>query len=102
MRRLGLQRLSNCLLPSFVSCRSCLLNVQLCRGSIFVIKGAEVGGGCFNDRGQGEFLGGFRQKASCDCILHRLDARFGCYECSQVCGSRDVALSCNRFQTGLR
>ena len=31
----------NCLLPSFVCFLSRLLNIQLCRGLIFVIKGAE-------------------------------------------------------------
>ena len=41
---------SNCLLPSFVCCLSCLQNIQLCRGLTFVIKGAETsGGGCFDD-----------------------------------------------------
>ena len=44
---------SNCLLPSFVCCLSRLLDVQLCRGLIFVIKDAEIGGGgCFDDRGK--------------------------------------------------
>ena len=41
---------SNCLLPSF-GCLSCLLDIQLGRGSVFVIKGFEVGGGgCLHDR----------------------------------------------------
>ena len=42
---------SNCWLPSFVCCLSRLLNTQLCSGLIFIIKGAEIGGGgCFDDR----------------------------------------------------
>ena len=86
---------SNCLLLRFVCCLSCLLNIQLGRGSVFVVKGFEVGGGgCYNDRIEASFQGSFRQQASCDCILyHRLDARFGCYECSEVCWSRDVSPS---------
>ena len=36
---------SICLLPSFVCCLSRLLNIKLCSGLIFVIKGAETGGG---------------------------------------------------------
>ena len=49
---------SNCLLPSFVCCLSRLLNIQLCRGLIFIIKGAEVGGGgCFDDRGMASLQG---------------------------------------------
>ena len=49
---------SKCLLPSFVCCLSCLLNIQLCRGLIFVIKCAEIGGGgCFDDRGKASLQG---------------------------------------------
>ena len=41
------------LLPRIVCCLGCLLNMQLRRGLIFVIKGAEIGGGgCFDDRGE--------------------------------------------------
>ena len=41
---------SNCLLPSF-GCLSFLLDILLGRGSVFVIKSFEVGGGgCFHDR----------------------------------------------------
>ena len=39
---------SSCLLSSLVCCLDRLLNVQLCRGFIFTINGAEAGGsGCF-------------------------------------------------------
>ena len=49
---------SNCFLPSFVCCLSRLLNVHLCRALIFVIKGAEIGGGgCFDDRGKASLQG---------------------------------------------
>ena len=78
---------SCCLLPSFVCCLSRLLNIELCRGLIFINKGAEVGGGgCFDDR----------NKASQYCVLeHCLDARLGCCEGAQVCWSRDVSRSCS-------
>ena len=51
-----------CDLPSFVRCLSRLLNMQLRRGLVFVIKGgAEIGGGgCFDDRGKAyAYLGPF-------------------------------------------
>ena len=72
-----------------------LLNEQLGRGSVFVIKGFEVGGGgCFNDHIEASFQGPFHQKASGGCVLcHRLEARSGCCECSQVCRSRHVSRS---------
>ena len=44
---------SNCLLPSFVCFLSRLLNIQLRRVFIYIINGAEIGGGgCFDDRGK--------------------------------------------------
>ena len=60
---------------------------------VLVIKSVKVGGeGCFNDCGQACFQEVLRQKTSCDPVLdHCLDARFGCYECSQVRRSRDVS-----------
>ena len=43
---------STCLLPTFVCC------LQLCRGSVFVIEGVEVGGGgSFDDRGKASLQG---------------------------------------------
>ena len=92
---------SNCLLPSFVCCLSRLLNIQLRRGLIFIIKGAEVnGGGCFNNRGRASLQGLLWQKASPDCVLdHRLDARLGELPCVQE--QRCLALFCTRFRTGL-
>ena len=74
------------------------------RSSVFAIEGFEVGGGgCFDDSGKASFRGLCRQKASCDCILyHRLDARFGCHECSQVSYSGLACAECGLFRTLLR
>ena len=86
---------SNCLLPSFVFCLSCLLYIQLCRGLIFVVKDAEIGGGgCFDDRGEASLQEVLREKACPSCVLdHCLNARFGCDESSQVCWTCDVLRS---------
>ena len=41
---------SNCLLPSFVCCLSCLLHIQLCRCLLIIVRCAEIGGGgCLDD-----------------------------------------------------
>ena len=96
----GPSRSSICLLPRIFRCQSRLLNVQLCRGCFFSIKGAEVGGrGCFNDRIKASFQWVLQQKARQNCALyHRLNARFGCCECSQACREqRCLALSCTRI-----
>ena len=78
----GSLQTSNGLLPRLVCCLGRLLNLQLCRGAIIVVKGAG-GGCCFENRGKASFRGLLRQKASCDCILDQcLDARLGCDECS--------------------
>ena len=43
----------NCLLPCLFHCLGCLLDIQLCRSLILVIKGAEIGGGsCCNHCGK--------------------------------------------------
>ena len=65
----------NCLLPSLVCYLSRLLNMQLRRGLIFVIKGAEIGGGgCFDDRGKASLLGAL---VACPPRL-RLGSLLGC------------------------
>ena len=91
---------SNCFPPRFFRCLGRFLNAQLCRDSILVIKGAEVGGkGCFNNCDQASLQGVLRWKASRDCVLdHCLDARLGC-----SCGvpePRCLELSCIGFWTG--
>ena len=54
---------STCLLPSLVCCLGRLLNVQFCRGFIFIINGAEIGGGgCFNDRCKASLQGCFGRR----------------------------------------
>ena len=77
---------SNCLLPCLFCCLGRLLNIQLCHGFVLVIESVNAGGkGCFDNRGKASFQVVLRQKASSDCILDRcMDARLGCYECSQV------------------
>ena len=69
--------------PLVVCCHASSPSVQLCRGCVPVIKS-----------GQASVQGLLRQKASC-VLDHCLDARFGCYECPQVCWSRDVHLIAN-------
>ena len=84
---------SSGLLPRFVCCLG--LNVQLCRGSVLIIKSSEVGGdGCFDDCGQASFQGLLQEKARGGRVLyHRLDARSGWCECSLMRQSRDVSRS---------
>ena len=91
----GTLETSNGLLSRLVCGPGRLLNVQRCCGFVLVIKSVEIGGdGCFNDCGQASFEGLLRQETSCDSILDDcLDARFGCYDCSQVRRSRDVSRS---------
>ena len=80
---------SNFLRPRFVCRLSGLLDIQLCRGLIFVVEGAEISaGGCFDDRGKASLQEVLWKKAYPDCVLdHCLDAWSGCHESSQVCGS---------------
>ena len=71
---------SDCLLPSFVCCLSCLLNMQLCRGLLIVVKSAEVGGGgCLVDRGEASLQEVLWEMA---CLDHYMNTRFGCDESS--------------------
>ena len=82
-------------LPSFVYCLSRLLNTQLCRGFVFIIKGSEVGGdGCFDDCGQASLLGCCcgRPAVTPSCVttwMRGLAAMMG----SQVRRSRDLSRS---------
>ena len=90
---------SNCLLPSFVRCLSCLLTTQLCRGLLTVVKVG--GGGCLDDLGEARLQDLLWEKACPDCVSdHCMDARFGCNESSpspspssQMCRSGDVSRS---------
>ena len=86
---------SNCLLPSFVCCLSCLLNIQLRRCLLITVKCAEVGGGsCLDDLREARLQDLLREKACPNCVSdHSLNARFGCDESSQECRSSDVSRS---------
>ena len=78
----------NCLLPGLVRCLRCFLQVQLGCGFLRAIKRFSVdGGGCINDGVQTLDQRLFREKSGCGCVLnHAQNWRFGCNECSKVCG----------------
>ena len=83
------------LLPGFVCCLGCLLNIQLRRCLLGIVECAETGGGsCLDDRGKASLEDLIREKACPNCVWdRRLDARFGCDESSQVCRRSDVSRS---------
>ena len=86
---------SNCVLPSFVCCLGCLLDIQLRRSLIIVIKSAEIcGGGCFDNNGEVRLQDLLWEKACPDCVSdHSQDAQFGCDASSQTCRCSDVSSS---------
>ena len=87
--------LQDCLLPRFLCCLGRFLNIQLCRGLVFVIQGVEVGGGgCLDDLGKARLQDLLREKACPNCVSdHGLDARFGCDESPWMCRCSDVPRS---------
>ena len=85
---------TSCLLPSFVCRLGCLLNIQLRRCLLIIVKCAESGGDVSMAPRRGVPPDLLREKACPNCVSdHSLDTRFGCDESSQVCRSSGVSRS---------